>query len=169
MTNDFRIPFLMPRTAEALLAGRDLVAGCRGALGLAVAEAAAEAGGASLLLVGSPGFRATTALGPASVGRVAAYSLPYPGTAAFAFERCMAFGPSSSSAPTAPTTTAPLPFPSPLFTVAADLSFLNSPLITSKLGTGFSVGNPFPSPSPRRRDRGRGAPAPAAGGAVVGG
>jgi hypothetical protein len=134
-----------PRTAEALLAGRALVAGCRGALGLAVAEAAAEAGGASLLLVGSPGFRATTALGPASVGRVAAYSLPYPGTAAFAFERCMAFGPSSTTT-TAPT--APLPVPSPLFTVAADLSFLNSPLITSKLGTGFSVGNPFPSPSP---------------------
>ena len=92
------------------------------------------ASGSSVLLVGSPGYRITGASGPLSVGRLAAYLLPYLSTPEHALWQCVRSHASASDA------AAPL---TPLWSITADPSLMKGPTIATKLGIGFDVGYPL--------------------------
>lgn len=84
---------------------------------------------ATLLLVGSPGYRTVNA----TVGRLNAFAVPQPGTAAAAYLQCLAI----TSLPGGGNVLAPL------WTITADASLMVSPFATTKLGAGFAVGFPL--------------------------
>ena len=90
------------------------------------------ADGATLLLVGSPGFRALqpNGMGPAAVGRVLGFAIPHAASPAGAVATSLA---ARRGAPLSP---------APLFTITADSSLMKGPAITPKLGHGVAIGLP---------------------------
>ena len=89
----------------------------------------------TLLLVGSPGYRAQQpgGRGPASVGRVFGYVIPHAGSREAALAACLG---ARYGIPVSP---------APLFTVTADGVLTKGPTITTKLGHGVASGRPFSS------------------------
>jgi hypothetical protein len=101
----------------------------------AVVAQSAAPGGASLLVVGQPGFKAVApGGGPAAVGRVSGFAIPQGSSRGAVLAACLSRrGGAGSRAPLSPAA---------LFTITADASLLNGPLISSKLGHGVALGSP---------------------------
>jgi hypothetical protein len=101
----------------------------------AVVAQRAAPGGASLLVVGQPGFKAVApGGGPGAVGRVSGFAIPQGGSRGAVLAACLSRR--GGAGPRAPLS------PAALFTITADASILNGPLISSKLGHGVALGSP---------------------------
>jgi hypothetical protein len=89
------------------------------------------AGGSTLLVIGAPGYKTVINGGQAAVGRISGFVIPHTKTSTGRFAACLR---SKMQAPVSP---------APLFTITADSFVLSGPTITSKLGHGLALGQPF--------------------------
>ena len=90
-----------------------------------------NAGGSTLVIIGAPGYKAVINGGLAAVGRISGFVIPHTKTSTGRFASCLR---SKMQAPVSP---------APLFTITADSFVLSGPTITSKLGHGLALGQPF--------------------------